>query len=194
MPNKIPADKVRYVKNMLIEERQNLTDVMDSIKREELLSENINDAFEENLTLGDKIADGVADFAGSWRFILSFSAFLALWMIANTVLLMQHAFDPYPFILLNLILSTIAAFQGPVIMMSQNRQETRDRLRAENDYKINLKAEIEIRNLHEKLDHLLLKKWENLIEIQEIQLELMQESIGNKMKMKNTKVSGKTNV
>lgn len=111
MAKKIPTDKVRYIKDMLIEERQDLTDVMDSIKREELLSENINDALEENLTLGDRVADGVADFAGSWKFIISFSTFLVLWMAINAVILMQHAFDPYPFILLNLILSTIAAFQ-----------------------------------------------------------------------------------
>lgn len=106
-----PVDKLRYIDDMLTSERQDLTDVMDSIKKEELLSENINDTFEENLSLGDRIADGVADFAGSWRFILSFSGFLALWMIINTVILLTSPFDPYPFILLNLILSTIAAFQ-----------------------------------------------------------------------------------
>lgn len=111
MAPQVPADKLRYINDMLTSERQNLTEVMDSIKREELLSENINDTFEENLSIGDRVADAVADFAGSWRFILSFSAFLALWMIINAVILMTSAFDPYPFILLNLILSTIAAFQ-----------------------------------------------------------------------------------
>lgn len=177
MAKNISTDKVLYINDMLVDERQALADVMDSIERESLLSENINDTFQEKLTLGDRIADEVAEFAGSRKFILSFSAFLVLWMFVNTVLLFQNIFDPYPFILLNLILSTIAAFQWPVIMMSQNRQETRDRLRAENDYKINLKAEVEIRNLHEKIDHLLIKKWENLIEIQQIQLEIMQQSI-----------------
>lgn len=111
MAKNTQTDKVLYINNMLVDERQALTDVMDSIKRESLLSENINDSLQENLTLGDRIADGVADFAGSRRFILSFSAFLMIWMVANTILLVQNVFDPYPFILLNLILSTIAAFQ-----------------------------------------------------------------------------------
>ncbi len=187
MAKNIPTDKVLYINDMLVDEKQALTNVMDSIKREELLSENINDSFEENLSIWDKISDAIADFGGSWKFIISFLSFLFLWMTINSVLVLTNHFDPYPFILLNLILSTIAALQWPVIMMSQNRQETRDRLRAENDYKINLKAEVEIRNLHEKLDHLLLKKWGNLIEIQQIQLELMQESMANnKVKAKKT--------
>ena len=111
MAKNITTDKVSYIKDMLVEERQSLTDVMDSIKREELLSENINDTFEENSSMADKIADSIAAFGGSWRFIISFLSFLFLWMLVNTVLVLTNHFDPYPFILLNLILSTIAALQ-----------------------------------------------------------------------------------
>ena len=111
MAKNTPTDKVSYIKDMLVEERQNLTDVMDSIKREELLSENINDTFEDNLSMADKVSDAMADFGGSWRFIISFLCFLFLWMLINTVLVLTDHFDPYPFILLNLILSTIAALQ-----------------------------------------------------------------------------------
>jgi uncharacterized membrane protein len=100
---------------------------------------------------------------------------LVVWIVVNGVLLVTHAFDPYPFILLNLILSCLAAVQAPIIMMSQNRAEARDRLRAENDYKVNLKAELEIRHLHEKLDHLLRRQYNRLFEIQQIQIELLQE-------------------
>src|SRR5204863_9662655 len=128
-----------------------------------------------SLTPGDRLADGIAAFGGSWAFILSFLGFLVLWIFANLWFLASRAFDPYPFILLNLILSCIAAMQAPVIMMSQNRQETRDRQRAENDYKINLKAELEIRHLHEKVDYLLHQFATRLMEVQQIQLDLMRE-------------------
>lgn len=111
MIKKIPTDKVLYINDMLVDERQALTDVMDSIKREELLSENINDSFEENSSMADRIADAMADFGGSWRFIISFLILLFGWMTANTVLVFTNHWDPYPFILLNLILSTIAALQ-----------------------------------------------------------------------------------
>jgi uncharacterized membrane protein len=119
----------------------------------------------------------VASFGGSWRFILVFAAVMVAWMALNTWLLAQEAFDPFPYILLNLMLSCLAAVQAPVIMMSQNRQEARDRARARNDYLVNLKAELEIRLLHEKLDHLLRHQWERLLEIQEIQIELMNELV-----------------
>ena len=104
----------------------------------------------------------MASFGGSWRFLILFAAFMVAWMGLNTWLLASRAFDPYPYILLNLVLSCLAAVQAPVIMMSQNRQEARDRLRAKNDYLVNLKAELEIRLLHEKLDHLLRHQWERL--------------------------------
>ncbi|MFL6596135.1 MAG: DUF1003 domain-containing protein, partial [Chthoniobacterales bacterium] len=110
---------------------------------------------ERKLTFGERLSDHIATFGGSWRFIISFGAVLLLWIAANAFVFMNKGFDPYPFILLNLILSCLAAIQAPIIMMSQNRSEARDRLRAENDYKVNLKAELEIRHLHEKIDHLL---------------------------------------
>src|SRR5690606_1596748 len=110
-----------------------------------------------------------------WKFIITFGAILSSWIALNIVGLLARPFDPYPFILLNLVLSCLAALQAPVIMMSQNRQEARDRIRSKNDYKVNLKAELEIRHLHEKLDHLLIHQWQRLMEIQQIQVELMNE-------------------
>jgi uncharacterized membrane protein len=121
------------------------------------------------------MADKLADFGGSWRFISIFGGILFLWIVINSVLMIWKPFDPYPFIFLNLILSCLAAIQAPIIMMSQNRQEARDRLHAEQDYRINLKAELEIRHLHEKIDHLLMNQWQRLMEIQQIQMELMDE-------------------
>jgi uncharacterized membrane protein len=125
------------------------------------------------------LSDQIASFGGSWRFIILFGVVLVLWIILNGFLLLNRGFDPYPFILLNLILSCLAAMQAPIIMMSQNRAELRDRLRSENDYKINLKAELEIRHLHEKIDHLLRRQYNRLFEIQQIQIELLEE-IGRK--------------
>ena len=122
----------------------------------------------------DRLADRVAAIGGSWAFIGGFCACLVLWIGLNVGLRPFHlSFDPYPFIFLNLILSTVAAIQAPVIMMSQNRQEAKDRLRSQHDYKINLKAELEIRHLHEKVDHLLSHQWERLVRIQELQVELL---------------------
>src|SRR2546425_9205595 len=123
---------------------------------------------------GEWVADQVAEFGGSWEFIISFGVFLLLWIVLNAALLRQP-FDPYPYILLNLILSGLAALQAPIIMMSQNRQEAKDRLRAEHDYRVNLKAELEIRHLIAKLDQLVSHQWQRLLEIQRLQLELLQE-------------------
>lgn len=127
------------------------------------------------LTTGQKIADKVASFGGSWRFIISFFVFLALWILVNVYLFINKGFDPYPFILLNLILSCIASLQAPVIMMSQNRQEERDRERSKKDYLINLKSELEIRLLNEKIDHLMMHQQQELLEIQNIQVEMLNE-------------------
>lgn len=124
-------------------------------------------------TFGQKIADKVADFGGSWTFIISFFIFILIWISANVFILLNKGFDPYPFILLNLILSCIAALQAPIIMMSQNRQEEKDRERARKDYMINLKSELEIRMLDEKLDHLIMHQQQELIEIQKVQIEMM---------------------
>jgi len=134
-------------------------------------------------TLGERLADSVASFGGSWRFLGMFAGIMLMWIFANAVLLM-HPFDPYPFILLNLALSCLAAIQAPVIMMSQNRQEQKDRDRAEHDYAVNLKAELEIHLLHEKLDHLLLDEWQRLLEIQALQTEMLEELTTKSIKMR----------
>lgn len=145
--------------------------VTDSIKEEELLSKKLSEAGEEKLSFGARLADKVAEFGGSWKFIIIFAVILFVWIGINTVQLFSKPFDPYPYILLNLILSCIAAIQAPVIMMSQNRQEIKDRKRAENDYLINLKAEIEIRHLHQKIDLLIAEQFKNLMEVQKLQME-----------------------
>ena len=128
---------------------------MNAFRNNAILSENIQDQIEGKLTTGQRIADKVADLGGSWTFIITFFLFIMIWMLINVWLLSKKEFDPYPFILLNLILSCLAAIQAPIIMMSQNRQEQKDRQRGEHDYKINLKAELEIKLMSEKLDHLL---------------------------------------
>src|SRR5437762_6755982 len=168
-----------YVKHTLEDEIGELTtldhEVIESLREHEVLTENIEKQFVRKLTFGEHLSDKIAEFGGSWRFILTFGGVLVVWIIINGIILATGAFDPFPFILLNLILSCLAALQAPVIMMSQNRSEARDRLRAENDYKVNLKAELEIRHLHEKIDHLLRRQYNRLFEIQQIQIELLEE-------------------
>ena len=174
-----------YVKEVLEEEIGELSaldqEVVESLQQHEILSSDLSKQFERRLTFGERLSDRIAEFGGSWKFLITFAAVLLIWIGINGVLLVTHAFDPYPFILLNLILSCLAAVQAPIIMMSQNRAEARDRLRAENDYKVNLKAELEIRHLHEKLDHLLRRQYNRLFEIQQIQIELLEE-LGRKRK------------
>jgi uncharacterized membrane protein len=148
---------------------------VNSIKEQELISKNVHIESEQKLSFGDRMSDRIAGFAGGWVFIFSFFCVLLLWIGVNSWLLIWRPFDPYPFILLNLVLSCLAAIQAPVILMSQNRQEARDRIRAEHDYIVNLKAELEIRHLHEKMDHLLMNQWQRLLEIQQIQTDLMEE-------------------
>ena len=168
-----------YIKEVLEDEIGELSaldqEVIESLQQHEILSSDISKQFERKLTFGERLSDHIAEFGGSWKFLISFGAVLVIWIAINGVILATHAFDPFPFILLNLILSCLAAVQAPIIMMSQNRAEARDRLRGENDYKINLKAELEIRHLHEKLDHLLRRQYNRLFEIQQIQIELLQE-------------------
>lgn len=168
-----------YVQNLITEERGEIEtieqEVINSIHDSELLATNPIKSYAEKTSFGDNIADRVAKFGGSWSFIITFFGILLAWILVNTVVLLNRAFDPYPFILMNLILSCIAAIQAPIIMMSQNRQETKDRIRSENDYKVNLKAEIEIRTLHEKVDHLLLDQWSRLMKTQEVQLEMLED-------------------
>ena len=169
----------KYIQQILEEEKGDITyledSVIQSIKDNEILARNIDAEYEKGLKFSEKIADKFAAYGGSWGFIITFFIILIIWITLNSILLFSKPFDPYPFILLNLVLSCIAAIQAPVIMMSQNRQEAKDRARSEHDYQINLKAELEIRNLHQKIDHLLTHQWERLIEIQQIQLELMEE-------------------
>lgn len=171
--------RIRFIESLLETEKGELSsldhDVVESLKREELVSGNVNTEYDRALTFGERLADRIADFGGSWTFIVAFAFVLFGWMALNSWLLVSRPFDPYPYILLNLVLSSLAAIQAPVIMMSQNRQEDRDRLRAEYDYRINLKAELEIRHLHEKIDHLLSRQWERLVEIQKVQIDLMNE-------------------
>lgn len=173
------AKKSNY-KVLLQTNNQNLNKlneiVLKAIDEEQLLSKKLsNDKLEKPKSFGERLSDQVAQFGGSWRLIIIFSVFLAFWMALNVFWLSNKGFDPYPFILLNLILSTIAAIQAPVIMMSQNRKEDRDRRRAEDDYMVNLKSEIELRNLHEKIDLLMAEQMKNLFEIQQAQIEKIDE-------------------
>ncbi|GAB4340687.1 MAG: DUF1003 domain-containing protein [Flammeovirgaceae bacterium] len=175
----------KYVENLIKEEYGEINklekEVLDSISNQKILTENTNIEAKDTLTFGDKIADKIASFGGSWSFIILFFVFLSSWMLINVFYFHNQGYDPYPFILLNLILSCLAAIQAPIIMMSQNRQEAKDRIRSELDYKINLKAELEIRLLHEKLDHLLVHQNKRLLEIQELQTEYLQDIL-NKIK------------
>src|SRR3954469_3105682 len=150
-------------------------EVVQAISANKILSENIEDEIQESVTFGQRIADHIATFGGSWTFIISFFGFILIWMAINIWALAKKPFDPYPFILLNLILSCLAAIQAPIIMMSQNRQEHKDRIRSEHDYKINLKAELEIKILNEKVDHLLIHQSKRLMEIQQIQADYLED-------------------
>ena len=155
-----------YVKEVLEDEIGELSaldnEVIQSLEQHEILSADISKQFEKKLTFGERLSDHIAEFGGSWKFLITFGAVLIGWIALNALVLFNRGFDPFPFILLNLILSCLAAVQAPIIMMSQNRAEARDRLRAENDYKVNLKAELEIRHLHEKIDHLLRRQYNRL--------------------------------
>jgi len=168
-----------YLTSLIIKEKGELAiidgDVMYAIKNNSILSENIQDEIEATLTTAQKLADKIAVFGGSWTFIITFFSFILVWMSINIWILATRPFDPFPFILLNLILSCLAAIQAPIIMMSQNRQEQKDRQRGEHDYKINLKAELEIKLLSEKIDHLLVHQNKILLEIQEVQTDYLED-------------------
>lgn len=165
----------KFIADALIRRTGELTElektVIQALREHSTLTDKID--AEGDLTFGQRIADHVASFGGSWTFIISFGVFLFLWILFNVIWLGNQGFDPYPFILLNLILSCIAALQAPVIMMSQNRQEEKDRERAKKDYMVNLKSELEIRILHEKVDHLIMHQQQELMEIQRVQIEMM---------------------
>ena len=149
--------------------------VLDTMKQHELISLTSDTSSDHEWTFGERVADKIASFGGSWSFMGFFTGFLIIWITINSVIAFGKPIDPYPFILLNLLLSCLAAIQAPIIMMSQNRQEAKDRLRSQYDYQVNLKAELEIRQLHEKMDHLLSHQWERLTQIQEIQIDLLEE-------------------
>lgn len=169
----------KYTENFLIKQVGELSKlektVLDSLKDRGTLTDKIDGDDELILTFGQRIADKVASFGGSWKFIIIFGIFILIWISANIYWLANKGFDPYPFILLNLILSCLAALQAPVIMMSQNRQEEKDRERGKNDYMVNLKSELEIRMLHEKLDHLIINQQQELLEIHKVQIDMMNE-------------------
>lgn len=171
----------RHIESTLQDELGSLSEleqeVLKALNNNKIISDNIDRAIDDHLTIGQKLADKIAAFGGSWTFIISFFGFIFLWIGVNVFFLLVKVFDPYPFILLNLILSCLAALQAPLIMMSQNRLEEKDRERSKNDYQVNLKAEIEIRMLHEKMDHLILHQQQRLFEIQRLQVEMLKEII-----------------
>lgn len=168
-----------YLASLIMQERGELAmldrEVMKAIQDNSIVSENIQEEIESDLTLGQRVADKVASFGGSWTFILSFFGFLMIWMAINIWVLATKPFDPFPFILLNLILSCLAAIQAPIIMMSQNRQDQKDRQRSEHAYQVNLKSELEIKLLSDKMDHLLVHQNKKLLEIQEVQIDYLED-------------------
>jgi uncharacterized membrane protein len=170
--------RARYVVEVLEEEKGELALLEEAVRQtmndHALHAKNINIEFDRQLSFGERLSDRIADFAGSWTFIIFFAGVMILWITGNTFIIVTRPFDPYPYILLNLVLSALAAIQAPVIIMSQNRQESRDRLNAEHDYQVNLNTEMEIHQLHKKIDHLLFNQGQRLLEIQKIQVELME--------------------
>jgi uncharacterized membrane protein len=175
--SELNAYREKYVEVFLTKQIGELTSlekkVLDSLKDKTTLTDKIDGDELLSMTLGQRIADKVASFGGSWTFIISFGVFLLVWICINIYWLGNKGFDPYPFILLNLILSSLAAIQAPVIMMSQNRQEEKDRERGKKDYMINLKSELEVRMLHEKLDHLIINQQQEVLEIHKVQIDML---------------------
>lgn len=169
--NNAPPDAVKLLAKRILEIGyedlpQRERHVIERVAKRIAVSRDISASFEESRTFGERVADRIAAFGGSWTFILLFAGAVVLWVLVNTLLLLRaggQPFDPYPFILLNLFLSLVAAIQAPIIMMSQNRQAVKDRLQASHDYEVNLKAEIEIMALHEKMDELRQKDLKDLV-------------------------------
>jgi uncharacterized membrane protein len=186
-------EKVRDTAEKLFNsEYENLTEqekhVAHHITQRTPISTNIAQDFSEQMTLGQRLADKVAAFGGSWTFILIFAVVLVIWVLLNSFILIRYnaSFDPYPYILLNLFLSMIAAIQAPIILMSQNRQAYKDRMSAEHDYEVNLKSELEIIGLHEKVDFLKEDQWKELILIQQEQLRLLSQLVEDLKKNKRS--------
>lgn len=171
--------RLDYIKQMISTDSGKMKElnetIVKSIKENTTITDKLNPPAEKKLTTGQKTADGIAKFGGSWPFIFIFIIVLATWIIINSTMIFFKPFDPYPYILLNLALSCLAAIQAPIIMMSQNRQEQRDRAEANNDYQINLKSEIEVNLLHEKMDYLINSQWQHLVQMQNMQIELLGE-------------------
>ena len=176
--------RAAYVEDMIERAKGEVTDlereVIESLHQHDLVAQNVNEEFDENLTIGQCIADKVATFGGSWTFIILFAVLLGAWIAGNTIYVLSKPFDPYPFILLNLVLSCLAAIQAPIILMSQNRQAAKDRLRSEHDYRVNLKAELEIRHLTAMLEMLMQKQWSRLLELQQLQVVMMQADLSRR--------------
>ena len=168
-----------YMEQVLAKEKGQLSkldrEVIKSMVEHDPLVKDVEEEIQEKLTIGQKLADKIAEFGGSWTFIIIFFTLLLIWVAINSYVLLAKPFDPFPYILLNLFLSCLAAIQAPIIMMSQNRKEEKDRLRSENDYKVNLKAELEIRHLHEKMDNLMQNQWQRLLEIQKVQMDMLED-------------------
>jgi uncharacterized membrane protein len=173
----LATESGNYVVAQLERERGELSAIERELARRSgegvLVAEHLDEEFRRSMTLGQRAADATARIGGSWGFVLGFALVLAAWIATNSLLLAGHAFDPYPYILLNLVLSCLAALQAPIIRMAQNRQAARDRAQADQDFRVNLKAEIAIMNLHQKLDHLLHTQWERLLELQQIQIDML---------------------
>lgn len=166
-----------YIKEKIIQ-NQNETkkinqEMLEQLKNKQIISQNLNTTINQKATFGQKSADAIAKFGGSWPFIFLFVVVLGSWILLNTLHFFGLSFDQYPFILLNLVLSCLAAIQAPIIMMSQNRQAARDRIAADHDYQTNLKAELEISLLHEKIDYLMSQQWQQMLELQQLQIELL---------------------
>lgn len=171
--------RVAFVLHRLEEERGELSSMEQEVARQaaqhQIVAERLEEEFTRGLTFGQRVADRVARIGGSWAFVIGFFLVLGAWIALNAGALVARPFDPYPFILLNLVLSCVAALQAPVIMMSQNRLAARDRAQADQDFRTNLKAELEIATLHEKMDHLLHSQWQRMVELQQVQLDLLRE-------------------
>ena len=171
--------RIQYVHSLLKSEKGEVTDleyeVIKSLQQHEVITKNVENQLDQNWTLGERLADKIATFGGSWAFLMCFATFLAIWIIVNTVVMVTHPADPYPFILLNLFLSMTAALQAPLILMSQNRSSDYDRLHADNDFHVNLKTEEEMRVLHAKIDRLIQTDYPDMLEVQALQTKMLGE-------------------
>jgi uncharacterized membrane protein len=181
------SDRVRAAVEEILESKEAHLNglerhVLQSILKHQTVTRDTVHDSDDTRTFGEKLADEIARIGGSWPFIITYIVLMIVWIVLNSVFLARSgdAFDPYPFILLNLVLSMTAAIQAPIIMMSQNRQSDKDRLQAANDYEVNLKAELEVERLHEKLDDLRTREWQGLLEIQDRQLHLLEQIAPNK--------------